>query len=116
MNFHNQWFNEPVISHTFTEKTSIVEQAGVQSTRQRVEAMVLAGQNLVKYRKEQCDLPDFDDDDTPLDPTRDPNFDFLDDATPLLRSIRPKVKTPEETSKAEVDPATTTSVTESKTI
>lgn len=61
---------------------TLVETAGYISAQKRIENMILAGQRLVDYRKQQFDFPDGKIDEFYDDPTRVANFD-LADATQL---------------------------------
>lgn len=61
------------------DKTRITESAGYITAKQRIENMILAGQRLVDYRKEQFDFqPDEEIDPDFTDPTRSKNFDMAD--------------------------------------
>lgn len=71
----------------FTHKSSppeknsgitIVERAGYISAQKRIENMILAGQRLVEYRKQQFDFDGNEIDEDFQDPTRNPNFDMAD--------------------------------------
>jgi len=58
----------------------ITEQAGYIPSQIQIENMILAGQRLDNYRKEQFDLndEDFDEFDVEMDPTRNGNYDLAD--------------------------------------
>lgn len=66
---------------------SIVEVSGYIPTKIQVENMLIAGQRLNEYRREQYDYSEGDSvpDDIVPDPTRNPEFD-LADATRLGRA------------------------------
>lgn len=68
----------------------ITESAGYITAKQRIENMILAGQRLVEFRKEQFDFPDKIDENF-SDPTRDKNFD-LADATMLSLENEERLK------------------------
>ena len=75
----------------------IVEASGYIPTKIQVENMLLAGQRLNEYRKEQYDFSDGDSvpDDVVPDPTRDSRFD-LADATRLGRAAIGRLKDAEK--------------------
>lgn len=60
---------------------TLVEKAGYEPAKIKIENMILAGQRLSDYRKSQYDFEGEIDEDF-IDPTRSPNFD-LADATQL---------------------------------
>lgn len=79
----------------------IVEASGYIPTKIQVENMLLAGQRLNEYRKEQYDYSDGDSvpDDVVPDPTRSPGFD-LADATRLGRDARARLDRAKEEAEA----------------
>lgn len=60
------------------DETCITERAGYLTTKQRIENLMVAGQRLVNFRKQQFDFPDGEIDHDFDDPTRNPNFDMSD--------------------------------------
>lgn len=70
----------------------IVEASGYIPTKIQVENMLIAGQRLNEYRREQYDFSEGDSvpDDVVPDPTRDPQFD-LADATRLGRDAKARL-------------------------
>jgi hypothetical protein len=77
--FFVNYTNPPVPSAEACGGEEIVEKAGYISTKQRIESLILAGQRLVAFRKEQFDFEDDDKiDETFEDVTRAKNFDLAD--------------------------------------
>lgn len=70
----------------------IVEASGYIPTKIQVENMLIAGQRLNEYRREQYDYSEGDSvpDDVRPDPTRNPEFD-LADATRLGREAKARL-------------------------
>ena len=71
----------------------IVEASGYIPTKIQVENMLLAGQRLNEYRREQYDYSEGDSvpDDVVPDPTRSPEFD-LADATRIGRAAKERLE------------------------
>lgn len=76
--FYTKWkrkSEDPLENHG----PSHVETAGYVPAKVKIEQMILAGQRLVDWRKEQFDFsPEVDDDDNFVDPTRTPGYDMAD--------------------------------------
>ena len=73
-----------------------VETAGYISAQQQITNLIDAGERLVQYRKESYDIPiGAEDEDPPIDPTRNPNFD-LADASELHQKNAKRLKNTEE--------------------
>ena len=87
----------------------IVEVSGYIPTKVQVENMLIAGQRLNEFRREQYDYSDGDSvpDDVVPDPTRNPEFD-LADATRLSRAANERLdqakKEAEAKAVVEMDP------------
>lgn len=87
----------------------IVEASGYIPTKVQVENMMIAGQRLNDYRREQYDYSEGDSvpDDVVPDPTRNPEFD-LADATRLGREANARIdkakKEAEEKAVMEMEP------------
>lgn len=56
----------------------LVEVAGYISAQKRIENMILAGQRLIAYRREQFDFEEGSVDEDFNDPTRSSNYDLAD--------------------------------------
>lgn len=70
----------------------ITESAGYIPPKTRIEEMIMAGRNLVDYRKERYDFPPDTDVDPKVvdeffDPTRSPGFDVVDAQNMSLEAV-----------------------------
>lgn len=82
------------VQHNYTKHSQpeqnhakcLVEKAGYISAQKRIESMILAGQRLVDYRKNQFDFPDGKIDEDFDDPTRIKSFDLADATQLQLRT------------------------------
>ena len=67
-----------------SDKESIVEKSGYIPAKKRIENMMLAGQRLVASRNQLYDDPTGEDDDIPLDKTRNPGYDMADASQDMM--------------------------------
>ena len=74
-----------------SDKESIVEKSGYIPAKKRIENMMLAGQRLIASRNALYDDPTGEDDDIPLDKTRNPGYDMAD-ASQDMMSVNERLK------------------------
>lgn len=95
------------------DKTTLVEVAGYIPAKQRIENLILAGERLVAWRKEQFDFNDGEIDEDFEDPTRSKNYDIVD-AKEDMEAIENRVYTRRKKAEEEAENAKITS--QSRTI
>lgn len=78
---------------------SLIEKAGYVSAQKRIENLMLAGQRLSDYRKEQFDFEDGKIDEDAYDPTRRKDFDMAD-AFQMSQNLNKSIRARTESLKA----------------
>ena len=81
-----------------SDRESKVEKSGYIPAKKRIENMMIAGQRLVASRNQLYDDPSGEDEDIPLDRTRNPGYDMAD-ASQDMMSVNERLKASQKAAK-----------------
>ena len=74
-----------------SDQESIVEKSGYIPAKKRIENIMIAGQRLIASRNQLYDDPSGEDEDIPIDRTRNPGYDMAD-ASQDMMSVNERLK------------------------